>query len=210
MEYPTVSEVGMTLILGSFCIVVELFRAIGARMLQFPSWGCSVFRGIVSSPAVGRERLLVQHAIAGGSTALEKIIATDAARLYRRTFPMLLNKEDAEDALQETWFKAYAKLEAFEGRPSLSAWLPRIVVNSALMIRRRKNVRAEASLDEILETQPERFRHGIVDAGPNPEQICAIAEMKGLVDEQIRLLPPGHRAAFQLCDLQGHSVADAI
>ncbi len=56
------------------------------------------------------------------------------------------------------------------------------------MIRHSRNGRPEASLDEILDSGPERLQHGIVDAGPNPEEICTITEINRLVEKQIRQL----------------------
>jgi RNA polymerase sigma-70 factor (ECF subfamily) len=163
-----------------------------------------------STPVIGEESKLVQQAIAGDSNALELIITKYAARLYRTAFAVLRNKEDAEDALQDSWCRAYSKLQFFEGRSSLSTWLTRIVVNSALMIRRRKNVRPEASLDEILDKRPDRLQFKIVDPSPNPEQICTITEFNGLAEQQFRQLPTGLQTAFQLYDLEGLSLADSI
>jgi uncharacterized membrane protein HdeD (DUF308 family) len=48
IRYPLAGAATLTLILASFLIVSGLFRGIGAGMLKFPCWGCSVFSGIVS------------------------------------------------------------------------------------------------------------------------------------------------------------------
>jgi Sigma-70 region 2 len=53
--------------------------------------------------------------------------------------------------------KSLGSLRSFQGRSSFSTWLTRIVINSALMTLRRKSGHPEASLDEILHTQPEWF-----------------------------------------------------
>ena len=163
----------------------------------------------VAPPAAAKDWKLVQQAIAGDSNAQEQLFATYTARLYRTAFAMLGNKEDAEDAVQDGLCRAYARLRSFQGRSSFFTWLTRIVINSALMTRRTKNGHPEASLDEIIDGQPERLQHGIVDAGPNPEEICTTTEINWLVEEQIRQLPPGLRAAFQLCGLGGLSAADS-
>lgn len=161
-------------------------------------------------PAISAERQLIQQAIAGDSNAQEQLFVAHSARLYRTAYAVLRNKEDAEDALQEGWCKAFANLRSFEGRSSFSTWLTRIVINSALMIHRRKNVRPQDSLDELADNQPERLRHRMVHAGPSPEELCAITEINGLVEDQVRELPPGLRAAVQLCDLEGFSAAESI
>jgi RNA polymerase sigma factor (sigma-70 family) len=163
-----------------------------------------------ASPPISEEWSLIQQAIGGDLRAQKQIFTCYTAKLHRTAFAILRNREDAEDAVQEGLCKAYRKLRSFEGRSSLSTWLTRIVINSALMIRRRKNSRPEASLDEILNGQPERLLHRIVDKRPNPEQIYTTAEIYGLLEKQVRQLSPGLRASIQLCDFGGLSPADSI
>jgi RNA polymerase sigma-70 factor, ECF subfamily len=152
---------------------------------------------------------LVQQAMDGDSRAQEHVFACDTAMLRRKAFTILRNTEDAEDAVQDALCKAFERLRFFQGRSSFSTWLTRIVINSALMIRRRRTGRPETSLDEILDSQPERLRRGIVDAGPSPEEVCRIAEINGIVDEQIQRLRPALRAALQLGDFYGLSAAES-
>jgi RNA polymerase sigma-70 factor (ECF subfamily) len=154
---------------------------------------------------LGEEWAVVQQAIAGNADAQEHLFAPHTRRLYRIAFALLHNKEDAEDALQDGLCKAYASLRSFQGRSSFSTWLTRIVINSALMARRRKSAHPEASLDEILVSQPEQLLHGGVDARPDPERTCAEVEINALVEENVRQLPPALQAAFRLHAMNGIS-----
>ena len=122
---------------------------------------------------------------------------------------LLHNKEDAEDALQDGMCKAFTSLRSFQGRSSFSTWLTRIVVNSALMARRRKSAHPEASLDEILDSQPERLPQGAVDAQPDPENTCAAIEFNVLVEEHVRQLSPALQAAFRLRAMNGLSSTES-
>jgi RNA polymerase sigma-70 factor (ECF subfamily) len=158
---------------------------------------------------MGKELAVVQQAIAGNTDALEHLFAPHAGRLYQTAFAVLRNKEDAEDALQDGMCKAYTSLRSFQGRSSFSTWLTRIIVNSALMARRRKSVHPEASLDEILDSQPERLPHGVVDVQPDPEKTCAAIEIKELVEEHARQLSPALQAAFRLRAMNGLSVTES-
>jgi RNA polymerase sigma-70 factor (ECF subfamily) len=151
---------------------------------------------------------LVQQAVAGDSRAREELFATHATRLYRTAFSVLRNKEDAEDAVQNSLCSAFLNLRSFKGRSSFSTWLTRIVINSALMIRRRRGAHAEASLDEMAEIQPEQLRLRIVYMGPTPEDECAANQSHELVSLQVCQLPPAIRAAFQLHALEGLSAAE--
>ena len=158
---------------------------------------------------IGKEWAVVQLAIAGNADAHEQLFAPQAARLYHTAFALLHNKEDAEDALQDGLFKAFTSLHSFQGRSSFCTWLTRIIINSALMTRRRKSSHPEASLNEILETQPEELPPGVVDARPDPEKICAAIENNALVEERVRQLPPTLQAAFRLCAIYGFTAREA-
>jgi RNA polymerase sigma-70 factor, ECF subfamily len=164
----------------------------------------------IASRPVSDEWALVQKAIAGDPGSQDKLFATHSARLYRTAFAMLRNKEDAQDAVQDGLCSAYTKLRSFQGRSSFSTWLTRIVINSALMSRRRKSARPEASLDEIQNNPQGRFASGIADTRPDPEDICSDSEIHGLVEEEVRRLPASLQEAFQLHEVAGFSIKESI
>jgi len=162
---------------------------------------------MVAAPAFRDEWFLVQQAIGGDSRVQEHIFAPHIGRLQRVALGILHNKEDAEDAVQDALCCAYSKLQSFQGRSTFSTWLNRIVINSALMIRRRRNGRPEDSLEKAFDGRSEPLQLDIADAGPDPEEIFRIAEIQGIVTEQVRQLPPRLREALLLRDLEGLSAA---
>ena len=164
--------------------------------------------GKAASTLIGKEWDLVQQAIAGNADAQEQLFKTHTPRLFRTAFAVLRNKEDAEDAVQESWHRAYRSLGSFQGRSAFSTWLTRIAMNSALMRRRRRKVRREASLDEILDNRSESILNRAVDERPNPEQACLAVEVKALIEGQVRELPPGMRGAFRLREVEGFSATE--
>src|SRR3984885_14145227 len=89
-------------------------------------------KAVVPEP-VPEEWTLIQRALAGNSSAQQLIFSRYTAKLQRSAFAILRNKEDAEDAVQDGLCRAYANLLSFHVRYSLSTWLTRIVINSALM-----------------------------------------------------------------------------
>jgi RNA polymerase sigma-70 factor, ECF subfamily len=153
---------------------------------------------------------LIRQAVVGNPEAQELLFKTYTPRLYRMVFAVLRNREDAEDAVQDSWCRAYAKLDSFEGRAAFSTWLTRIAINSALMLRRRKSTRAEASLNDILDNQSERFFHGRIAEPPSPEKIYASSELNALIEDQIRELTPRVQLAFRLCKIEEFSIAEAV
>ena len=149
---------------------------------------------------------VVYKAIAGDPIAQEQLFKMHAATLYRRAFAILRNKEDAEDALQDGWFRAYSNIRSFEGRSSFSTWLTQIVINSALMILRRNRNRREVSTDEAGEIS---FIHQIPDHSRNPEETFLEGERKTILNDTIRSLRPRIRMMVELGPLQGRSPNDA-
>jgi RNA polymerase sigma-70 factor (ECF subfamily) len=152
-----------------------------------------------------QEWAVVQQAIAGNPDAQELLFAPHTRRLYRTALALLNNREDAEDALQEGLCKAFTSLRSFQGRSSFSTWLTRIVINSALMARRRKNAHPEASLDEMLDDQAKPMPRGFVDPRPDPEEFYAETEINVRIEEQVSQLPPALQMAFRLQAICGYS-----
>jgi RNA polymerase sigma-70 factor, ECF subfamily len=151
---------------------------------------------------------LIQRAVAGDSEAQTQLFATHTPMLSRVALNVLRNKEDAEDAVQDTWRRAYSKLHTFEGRSSLSTWLTRIAINSALMIRRRNKRLLQVSLEEGYDDK-EGLARDLVDIGPTPEESCRHAELHGLLAQQIHRLPSSARTALSLCGVGGLTLSDS-
>jgi len=163
-----------------------------------------------TSPVTRDDWDLIRQAIVGNPEAQERLFKTHTPRLYRAVFAVLRNREDAEDAVQESWCRAYANLDSFEGRSTFSTWLTRIAINSALMLRRRRSIRPEASLNDILDNQSELFFNARADEQPNPEEIYVASELNTLIEDQIRELPPRVQKAFRLRKIQEFSVKEAV
>jgi RNA polymerase sigma-70 factor, ECF subfamily len=119
-----------------------------------------------------RDMNLVTAARAGSSTAFEELQNLYSRRLYKRIFSMTKNREDAEDALQDTFLRAYVALDSFEGRSNFSSWLTRIAINSALMTLRKRRSRAEVCFDLPAEAEEQPASFDVPDIGLNPEQMC--------------------------------------
>jgi RNA polymerase sigma-70 factor (ECF subfamily) len=160
------------------------------------------------SPAMRDDWDLIRQAVVGNPDAQGRLFKKYTPRLYRTVFALLRNREDAEDVVQESWCKAYTNLDSFEGRAAFSTWLTRIAINSALMLRRRKSYRVEASLNDILDNQSEPFLDRTVAESPNPEEIYVARELNALIEDQIRELPSRVQAAFRLRKNEEFSITE--
>ena len=145
-----------------------------------------------------RDKQLVAEAQKGSPDAFGQIQDNYRPQLYRTILAITMNREDAEDALQDTFLHAYAGLRCFEGRSSVYSWLTRIAINSALMVLRKRRVRAEIFLDSPSEEgsglPPIAFR----DKSLNPEQLFDQRERSVALLRAIQKLDPKLRAPMQI------------
>ena len=118
-----------------------------------------------------RDSELVDAAKAGSSAAFEELQSRYSRRLYRRIQSITRNREDTEDALQETFLRAYLALNSFEGRSQFATWLTRIAINSALMVLRKRRVRPEVPFELSPEADDLGAKIDVRDTALNPEQL---------------------------------------
>ena len=84
------------------------------------------------------EKRLVAAAKYGESVAFDVLCERLTPRILRSLLRITKNREDAEDALQDSLLSAFIHIAEFDGRSAFSTWLTRIAINSALMILRKK------------------------------------------------------------------------
>jgi RNA polymerase sigma-70 factor (ECF subfamily) len=147
------------------------------------------------------EHLLVAAAQAGDAEAFEELVNRYEGKIFRLTRNITGNHEDAEDAMQDAFLKAYAHLEDFHGDSRFYTWLVRIAANEALM-RLRKRRPNQFSLDEPIEGDTDIFPRELEDWGPTPEQKYAQTEMQDIVGDVIDRLEPEFRIVFLLRDFE--------
>jgi RNA polymerase sigma-70 factor (ECF subfamily) len=145
-----------------------------------------------------RDVELVRSAKAGSSTAFAELQRFYSRPLFNTIMGITKNTEDAEDALQDSFLRAFVSLGAFEGRSSFYSWLTRIGINSALMILRRRRNRAEVPFEFPSEMPGECPQFDIRDSSLNPEQICDQRQRCAYVVQAIQRLDPSLRVAIQL------------
>jgi len=147
------------------------------------------------------EPVLVAAAKAGDISAFDTLVNRYERKIFRLTQNITQNREDAEDAMQEAFLKAFEHLGDFEGNSRFYTWLVRIAVNQALMKlrRRRPNV---VSLDEEIDTGEDMMPREIEDWGPSPAERYEQTEMGEILSKVIGDLDPSFRIVFQLRDIE--------
>jgi RNA polymerase sigma-70 factor (ECF subfamily) len=147
------------------------------------------------------EPALVAAAKAGDLTAFETLVGRYDRKIFRLTQNITQNKEDAEDAMQEAFLKAFEHLGEFQGNSRFYTWLVRIAVNQALMKLRRRRPN-HFSIDEEVDTGEDMIPREIEDWGPSPEDRYEQTELGGILNNVIGELDPSFRIVFQLRDIE--------
>ena len=99
-------------------------------------WTPTTVRMVPERPADERELILAAQR--GEEAAFGTLVLRHQRRAYAVARAIVLNHEDAEDAVQEGFLHAYRALERFRPDQAFGAWLHRIVANAALDITRRR------------------------------------------------------------------------
>jgi len=130
-------------------------------------------------------------------------------RFVALAYSILRNREDAEDAVQDALLSAYRHLRAFEGRSAFKTWFTRIVLNAALMIRRKRKPLWTDSQRESSATDDTPWMERIPAAQPDPEMMYAKEETLQLIDVLLGRMSPLLRQAFTMTYYQEMSNEEA-
>src|SRR4051812_14616566 len=160
------------------------------------------------APAGNSDADLVARALVRDEAAVRAIMQANNRRLYRLARGILRNDSEAEDVVQETYFRAFTHLESFRGDSSLSTWLSRIAMNEALgrLRRQRPSVDLGALAPGVLEAQIIQFP---LSAAPeDPEKSMAQREIQRVVEHAIDDLPDAFRIVFITRVIEGMNVEE--
>jgi RNA polymerase sigma-70 factor (ECF subfamily) len=138
------------------------------------------------------DRDLVLHFKAGGQAAYDEIFRRYRARV-EVTCTRLVGRQDAEEATQETFLRAFQALPRFNGQFYLSAWLTRIATNVCVDLLRSRSRTNLIILPEVPETE--------LQSGP--EELVAVTSPR--LERTIGEVQPSHARALALRALVGLS-----
>ena len=132
--------------------------------------------------------LLVGRLQRGDDAAFEELVRNHGGRLLSVARRFLGSSEDAQDAVQEAFIRAFKAIHTFEERAQLHTWLHRILVNTALMKLRARRRRPEDSIDELLPSFASDG-HQAVESREWSDALLERKETAGLVRDAIARLP---------------------
>jgi RNA polymerase sigma-70 factor (ECF subfamily) len=147
------------------------------------------------------DAMLVARLQAGDPDAYETLVRAHSGRLLSVARRFLPNNEDAQDAVQEAFIKAFRAIGTFEARAQLHTWLHRILVNTALMKIRSRKRRPEESIDDLLPTF-QADGHQTTESRDWSDAIFERKETAAIVRQAIAQLPDHYRVVLTLRDIE--------
>ena len=120
--------------------------------------------------------------------AFEYIVGQYSEQLYWMVRRMVLDHDDANDVLQNTFLKAWNGLVSFQGQSKVTTWLSRIAINESIDFLRRQKNHGAVSTDEDMSIANNLMADTYFDGD----------ETQALLQQAIATLPDVQRTVFQL------------
>lgn len=152
------------------------------------------------------EAELVRRSRKGDAVAYGRLIDAYQSRIYSLALRILASPEDAEEATQEAFLKAYRNLGRFEEKSLFYTWLYRIASNTALNLLSREKRRGRGrflDLDEVNDRGEGGLRRELEDGQPNPKERLAEQDLEIAIHREIARLPADLRVVVVLRDIEG-------
>jgi len=148
---------------------------------------------------------LVERAREHDLAAFEALMRRHNRRLFRVTRGVLRDSDAAQDAVQEAYLRAFTRLDTYQPTGKFGAWLTRVALNEALMMRRRSPAEM-VSLDEVGE---EAIAAEEIDSDtPSADQCVEAAHARALLEHAIDALPENFRMVFLMRAVEGLDVRE--
>ena len=138
--------------------------------------------------------------------SFRKLVEAHQSFVYRVSFRLLCNEDDAQDATQETFIRVWKHLKGFHSEMRFSTWLYKIATNicyDRIKALKRRN----------LHVVPFNIENSMVLNMPSVENIESALineELAGIIGHFTRLLTPKQKLVFTLHDLEGLEVSEIV
>jgi len=149
---------------------------------------------------------LVRLAQANDARAFEALVVKYQRRIARHVARYLKSAADVEDAVQETFIRAYRGLAAFRGESAFYTWLYRIAANVAIRHLQRQPQHVLLG-DDAPEERVDAFAPGVSDS-QQPERTLIAAQIADTVQRALAKLQPELAEALLLYEVESKPYAE--
>jgi RNA polymerase sigma-70 factor (ECF subfamily) len=130
------------------------------------------------------DTVLIRQAAQGDTGAFDVLVERHYRSLYSLAYRMLGNSDDASDAVQEAFVKAYRALKEFHPEKPLRPWLYKICANVSIDLGRARS-KAPDPLDD--------HEYSLGDTGPQPEEQAIMNDESRQIHRAVAKLPDKYR-----------------
>lgn len=142
---------------------------------------------------------LVHRVWRGETQAYGELVRRYQLTVFNVCWRVLQNRQDAEDLAQETFIRAYERLDHFDNRLPFGPWIYRIAAN--LSINALNSRKSHFSIDPERDALPS-------GSSAHPEVALDKSQQRGTILDALALLPPSYRAAIELRHFQDMTYAE--
>lgn len=161
----------------------------------------------MTNATLDQEREWIRRAQEGDRKAFSRLVKAYHLRVHRLVCGLVRNRQDAEDATQEVFVRAFRYLARFKGDASFYTWIYRIAVNYSIDLHRRKQSRGgdayeyEDGFDHNEDAHSDfHYRSHDMD---KPDRVFASRELGDLLFRVIEELSEKHRQVLLLREVDG-------
>jgi RNA polymerase sigma-70 factor (ECF subfamily) len=171
----------------------------------------------IARPVPLEDAELIEEVKAGQTEAFGQLVEKYQDRVFNACWRICGHLEDARDATQETFLKAFNNISTFRQHSGFYTWIFRIAVNQALSNRRQAARRRTISLDQTADpagTQAEDLARRVrCESANDPAEPAIKAELRSRVSQALLDLDADQRAVVVLRDIEGldyHEIGEIL
>jgi RNA polymerase sigma-70 factor (ECF subfamily) len=146
------------------------------------------------------EAVWLQQALHGDDDAFTQLVETYQKPVYNLCYRMLGDPQEAEDAAQESFWRAYQALDRYDQTRKFSTWLLSIAAHFCIDQQRKRHL-TSVPMDIV-------FEETYADSSPDPERAVAMSEEDQMLHSLMNTLNSQDRAALVLRYWYGFSDAE--
>ncbi len=155
------------------------------------------------------EQNLIEKSKKGDADAFSELILAYEKKIISFTYRMLGNKEDAEDAAQEVFVKAYRAISGFDGKASFKTWLYKIASNVAMdELRKQKRRNSDKTVSLYSESEDGEYELPLSSEKDEPFEGARKNELQKVLQNAIGELKDEYRLVVVMRDVQNISYED--
>jgi RNA polymerase sigma-70 factor (ECF subfamily) len=156
---------------------------------------------------IDEDLALVHASKSGDMAAFEQLVKRYDRKLLRIAQNVTHDLSDAQDVVQESFLKAFRKLDQFRETSRFSTWLIRIALNESFMKVRQIKTTSKFFVEDVpleIENLPADLSQWV----PNPEELCSRSELREILRKSLEELNPRLKSVFVLRDIEELSISE--